>query len=116
MSSAVTELQKRLRTFVAARDWAQFHSPKNLAIGLATEAAEILEVFLWMTEAESSNLSADKLARLKEEIGDVQLYLLNLADKFSLNPLECASVKLETNELKYPADRVRGSAKKYNEY
>lgn len=112
----IQELQKRLRAFVAAREWEQFHSPKNLAGGLATEVAEILEIFLWLTEAESSQLSTDKIARLREEIGDVQLYLVNLADKFGLDPLECASAKLEANEAKYPAERVRGSAKKYNEY
>lgn len=114
--TSVPELQERLRAFVAAREWEQFHSPKNLAAGLATEAAELLEIFLWLTEAESSRLGADKLARLRDEIGDVQLYLVNLADKFALDPLECASVKLEANEAKYPAERVRGSAKKYNEY
>lgn len=114
--SSLQELRENLRAFVAARDWAQFHSPKNLAAGLATEAAEILEIFLWLTEAESSQLSADKMARLKDEIGDVQLYLVNLADKFSLDPLECASAKLAANEIKYPAERVRGSSKKYNEY
>jgi NTP pyrophosphatase (non-canonical NTP hydrolase) len=114
--SSVPELQERLRAFVAARDWVKFHSPKNLAAGLATEAAEILEIFLWLTEAESSQLSSEKLASLKDEIGDVQLYLINLADKFSLDPLECASEKLKANESKYPADLVRGNAKKYNEY
>lgn len=114
--SSVPELQESLRAFVAARDWTQFHSPKNLAAGLATEAAEILEIFLWLTEAESSQLSVDKLARLRDEIGDVQLYLINLADKFALDPLECASAKLKVNEVKYPVERVRGSAKKYNEY
>lgn len=114
--TTVPELQEKLRAFVAARDWAQFHSPKNLAGGLATEAAEILEIFLWLTEAESSQLSADKLASLRDEIGDVQLYLVNLADKFALDPLDCALAKLAANEAKYPVERVRGSARKYNEY
>jgi len=114
--TSVSELRERLRAFVAARDWAKFHSPKNLAAGLSTEAAEILEIFLWLTEVESSQLSTDKVACLRDEIGDVQLYLINLADKFSLDPLECAMAKLEKNETKYPAERVRGSAKKYNEY
>jgi len=114
--TSVQELQEKLRAFVAARDWAQFHSPKNLAAGLAVEASEVLEIFLWLTEAESSQLSAEKLAHLRDEIGDVQLYLINLAEKFQLDPLSCALAKLEANDLKYPAERVHGSAKKYNEY
>jgi len=109
-------LKERLRAFNAERDWEKFHSPKNLASGLATEAAEVLEIFLWLTEIESVSLSESQLSRLREEIGDVQLYLINLADKFSLDPLECAARKLNLNAEKYPADRVRGSAKKYNEY
>lgn len=112
----VQELKERLRSFAEERDWVKFHSPKNLASGLATEVAEVLEIFLWLTEEESANLSEQKLARLREEIGDVQLYLINLADKFSLDPLECASEKLDKNAEKYPAERVRGSARKYNEY
>lgn len=110
------EVLNRLNAFVAERDWEQFHSPKNLAAGLAIEASELLEVFLWVGEEESRKLDEPRLARLREEIGDVQLYLVNLAGKFGLDPLECASAKLDINELKYPADRVRGSARKYNDY
>jgi len=110
------EVLTRFRAFVAARDWEQFYSPKNLAAGLAIEAAEVQELFLWAGEAESRYLDEHKLARLREEIGDVQLFLLNLADKFGLDPLQCALAKLEKNAQKYPADRVRGSAKKYDEY
>ena len=110
------EVLNRLNAFVAERDWEKFHSPKNLAAGLAIEAAELLELFLWVGEEESRKLDEPHLARLREEIGDVQLYLINLAAKFDLDPLECASVKLDINKLKYPADQVRGSAKKYNDY
>jgi dCTP diphosphatase len=114
--NSLDDVRTLLRAFVAARDWEKFHSPKNLAAGLSTEAAEILEIFLWLTEAESRALPAEKRQRLKEEIGDVQLYLVNLADKFGLDPIECAIEKLRLNALKYPADRVRGSARKYDEY
>jgi dCTP diphosphatase len=110
------EILDRLNAFVAERDWEKFHSPKNLAAGLAIEASELLEVFLWVEEEESRQLDERRLARLREEIGDVQLYLVNLAGKFGLDPLECASAKLDINQLKYPADRVRGSARKYNDY
>jgi dCTP diphosphatase len=114
--ATVAALARALQAFAKERDWEQFHSPKNLASGLAIEAAELLEVFLWLTEDESHRLDERQLARLREEIGDVQLYLINLADKFGLNPVDCAAEKLELNCQKYPADRVRGSAKKYDEY
>lgn len=110
--TTTAQIMERLRAFVSARDWGQFHSPKNLAAGLAIEAAEVLEVFLWIGDAESTQLDDQKLARLREEIGDVQIYLVNLADKFGLDPLDCALMKLSLNERKYPADLVRGQRKK----
>ena len=109
------ELLARLRAFVMERDWQKFHSPKNLAAGLAVEAAEIQEIFLWSTDAQSRQLEATKLAHLCEEIGDVQLCLLNLADQFGLDPLVCAAQKLSLNERKYPAERFKGNSKKYDE-
>jgi dCTP diphosphatase len=109
-------LIQQIRSFNKERDWERFHSPKNLAAGLAVEAAELLEIFLWLSEDESRALGAEPLDQLREEIGDVQIYLLNLADKFGLDPLECAAQKLETNRSKYPADKVRGSARKSTEY
>jgi dCTP diphosphatase len=115
-TSTATDLHDRLRQFVAEREWGKFHSPKNLAAGLTVEAAELLEIFQWLTEDESRQLGARQLARLREEIGDVQLYLLNLADQFGLDPMACAAEKLEANRAKYPAERVRGSARKYDEY
>lgn len=109
------DLLKRLRSFVAARDWEKFHTPKNLAAGLAIEAAEVQELFLWLGEEESRALDSAHLIRLREEIGDVQLFLFNLADKFGLDPLDCALAKLAVNEGKYPPERARGNAKKYDQ-
>ena len=109
-------LREAIRDFARERDWEQYHSPKNLAIGLTIEAAELLELFLWRPEAESGRLSPAELGRLQEEIGDVMIHLVNLADKFRLDPLECAHEKLDLNRRKYPADIVRGSPKKYSEY
>jgi len=109
-------LIQQIRAFNRERDWERFHSPKNLATGLAVEAAELLEIFTWLDDDQSRELSAARLAQLRDEIGDVQIYLLNLADKFGLDPLDCAAEKLETNRSKYPAAQVRGSAKKYTEY
>ena len=109
------DLRDRLREFSRARDWDQFHSPKNLAIALAGEAAEVLEVFKWLTEEQSRSLDAKAHAAVTEEIGDVLLYLVRLADKLGIDPLAAARGKLAENERKYPADKARGNAKKYTE-
>jgi len=114
--ATIEELQNRIREFNHARDWEQFHSPKNLAIGLSVECSELLDIFKWLTEEQSVSLDEKQLTNLKEEIGDVLIYILSLASKFGLDPLQCASDKLDLNDKKYPADRVRGSARKYNEY
>lgn len=110
------DLIQKLRDFVRERDWEQFHSPKNLAMALSVEVAEIVEMFQWMTEEQSRNLSPEKLSELKKEIGDVMIYLANLADKFRINPVEAANEKIEINNRKYPADKVKGKSQKYNEY
>jgi dCTP diphosphatase len=108
-------LAAELRTFAAERNWDQFHSPKNLAMALAVEVAELMEHFQWLTEDQSSSLPPEKLQQVRDEIGDVMIYLTRLADKLGANPVEAAFEKLEVNRAKYPADKVRGSAKKYNE-
>lgn len=110
------ELIEKLRIFAKERDWEKFHSPKNLAMALSVEASEIVELFQWLTEEESYNLPPERLQRLNEEIGDVMIYLTKLSDKFGIDPVEAAKKKIEINEKKYPADVVRGKAKKYSEY
>ncbi len=110
------ELTKKLRVFAKKRDWDRFHSPKNLAMALSVEVAEIVELFQWMTEKQSKNLSKEKIEELKEEIGDVMIYLAKLADKFGIDVIDAAEKKLRINEKKYPAKAVRGKSKKYNEY
>lgn len=110
------ELRDRLRKFVAERDWDQFHSPKNLAMALSVEAAELVEHFQWLTEADSQRLTPEKLAEVRDEMADVLVYLVRLADKLDVDLLAAAAAKIEKNTLKYPADRVRGSMKKYSEY
>jgi NTP pyrophosphatase (non-canonical NTP hydrolase) len=109
-------LKKRLREFARERDWEQYHSPKNLAMALSVEVAEIVELFQWLSEEESKTLGADKRAELEEEIGDVLIYLVNLADKFEIDPLHAAMEKLEKNAKKYPAQTVKGKSLKYTEY
>jgi NTP pyrophosphatase (non-canonical NTP hydrolase) len=97
------------------RNWDQFHSPKNLAIALSVEAAELLERFQWMPEAGSAAMSPDQLAKVQEEAADVLLYLIRLADKLDINLLAAAASKIELNGAKYPVEKARGSSKKYTE-
>ncbi len=110
------ELFEELRCFARERDWEQFHSAKNLAMALSVEVAEIVELFQWLTEADSSSLNAEKQAELREEIGDVMIYLANLADKFAIDPIEAARDKLEKNKKKYPVHLVKGKSHKYTDY
>jgi NTP pyrophosphatase (non-canonical NTP hydrolase) len=110
------ELRDRLRAFAAARDWDQFHSPKNLAMALIAEAAELVEHFQWLTEAQSRDLPADKRAQVADELADILVYLVRIADKLDIDLLTAATAKMDRNEVKYPAAKVKGSARKYTEY
>jgi dCTP diphosphatase len=113
---SLEDLRKAIGDFIRQRDWEQFHSPKNLAMALSVEASEIVEHFQWLTEEQSKNLPPEKLAELREEIGDVMIYLTELAEKLGIDPVEAAKAKLEINKQKYPADLVKGRASKYTEY
>jgi NTP pyrophosphatase (non-canonical NTP hydrolase) len=108
-------LRERLREFAAAREWDQFHSPKNLAMALAAEAGELLEIFQWLTEEQSRSLEPKAQAAATEEIADVLLYLVRLGDQLGIDPVAAAHRKLVENDRKYPADKARGNAKKYTE-
>ncbi|WP_435627265.1 nucleotide pyrophosphohydrolase [Candidatus Ferrigenium straubiae] len=110
--SNLTMLRDRLRTFAAERDWEQFHSPKNLSMALMVEAAELMEHFQWLTEAQSAELPAEDRQAVGEELADILLYLVRLSDRLGVDLHEAALHKLEKNAVKYPAEQVRGSAKK----
>ena len=110
------DLRSAISAFIQERDWEQFHSPKNLAMALSVEVAEIVEHFQWLTEEGSKNLPPEKLAEVREEIGDVMIYLTELADKLGIDPVEAAKSKVTINGQKYPADLVKGKASKYTEY
>ena len=116
MSDPVTDLIVRLRDFAAERDWDQFHTPKNLVMSLAVEVSELMEPFQWLTADESAQLSPAKLALVKDEVGDVFYYLLRICDKLGIDPVQAAHDKLAKSAAKYPAERVRGKALKYDEY
>ena len=116
MRMDLEELKSRIRAFAKARDWEKFHTPKNLAMALVVESAELLENFQWLTEDESQSLSVDKRQAISHEMADVMIYLARLADIMDIDLDESINEKLAINEAKYPADQVRGSAKKYTEY
>jgi dCTP diphosphatase len=110
------ELIRKLREFASERDWEQFHSPKNLSMALAVEVAEIIEHFQWLTQEQSRRLDPEVLNKVREEIGDVQIYLARLADQLGISPLEAALEKLEINRKKYPPDKARGKATKSTDF
>lgn len=109
------ELKQRLREFARERDWEQYHSPKNLASALIVEAAELLEHFQWLTQVQSRALDADRREQVAQELADVLIYLVRLADRLEIDLLAAAERKMALNAVKYPADRVRGSARKYDD-
>ncbi|MBA2883213.1 NTP pyrophosphatase (non-canonical NTP hydrolase) [Desulfosalsimonas propionicica] len=109
-------LKQKLREFAKARDWEQFHSPKNLVMALNVEVAELMEHFQWLTQDRSRNLDVETRKKVRQEIGDVMVYLVRLADELGVDPVAAAEEKISVNEAKYPAEKVRGSSRKYNEY
>ena len=109
------DLKQKLREFAQDRDWDQFHSPKNLAMALSVEVAELVEHFQWITQAQSYITDPENLEEIGQEIGDILIYLVRLSDKLGIDPLQVARDKIPINHSKYPADAVQGSARKYNE-
>jgi len=109
-------LIKKIRSFNEEREWEQYHSPKNLSMAFSVEVAEIAEHFQWLTDEQSHNLSDEKAAQIKDEIGDAMILLLNLSDKLGVDPIAAAEQKLEKNRQKYPVEKARGNAKKYKEH
>lgn len=116
MSDSFNQLRNAMEHFANERDWDQFHSPKNLAMALTVEAAELQECFQWLTETQSRDMDEQQLAAVRDEIADIQLYLVRLADKLDVDIEAACWAKIRKNAEKYPADQVRGSAKKYTYY
>jgi NTP pyrophosphatase (non-canonical NTP hydrolase) len=110
------ELKERVRDFVAERDWDRFHSPKNLTMALSVEASELVELFQWLTEEQSAAPDEKLRRRAAEELADVLWFLVRIADRLEIDLLEAAESKFARNAEKYPAGRVRGQARKYDEY
>ena len=108
-------LRDALRAFAAARDWERFHAPKNLAMALSVEAAELLEVFQWMSDADSRDLDPAAREAASQEIADVLLYLIQLSDALGVDPIAAAERKLVVNAEKYPVEKARGTSRKSTE-
>ena len=109
-------LKLKLKEFAKIRDWEQFHSPKNLSMALSVEVAELVEHFQWVTEEQSTQLDPKKHAAVAFEMADIFIFLLRLSDQLGIDLMEVTQRKIKLNEQRYPADKVKGSSKRYNEY
>lgn len=115
MNDPLLDLRDALRAFAAERDWDQFHSPRNLATALAVEAAELLEPFQWLTDEQSRQLPPETRRAVEEELADVLLYLVRLADQLGVDLAAAAKAKMQRNAARYPVDKARGTSRKYTE-
>ena len=115
-TDSLEQLRVRLAKFAADRDWDQFHSPKNLSMALIGEAAELTEHFQWLTEEQSKSLDPVKHQEVAEELADILIYLIRTADKLGVDLVESVWHKIEKNEKRYPAEKVRGDARRASEY
>ena len=113
-TTTVAQLRRRVARFVTARDWAQFHTPRNLSEAISIEAAELMEHFQWLTEAQSAAAMEDEAERkaVAEELADVLIYALSLANALGVDVSQAVMDKLERNEHRFPVDRWRGRARK----
>jgi NTP pyrophosphatase (non-canonical NTP hydrolase) len=109
----MNNLLDTIRAFNQERDWEQFHSPKNLSMALSVEVAEVVEHFQWLDQDQSKSISPSKKEEIKDEIGDILIYLVNLADKLGIDPVQAAVDKIEKNRKNYPVELSRGNAVKY---
>lgn len=114
--SDLARLRGVVRQFAEERDWDQFHTPKNLSAALCVEAAELLEHFQWLERGDAAELGPHKLGQVRHEMADVLVYLIRLADKLDVDLHAAVLEKMVLNRAKYPADKVRGDARKYSEY
>lgn len=116
MADSLNELKQKLQQFVDERDWTQFHSPKNLAMAMIVEAAELVEHFQWNTEAESRELTCEKREQVGHELADTFVYLLRIAQVLDIDLIEVSNKKIALNALKYPTEKARGKNNKYTDY
>jgi NTP pyrophosphatase (non-canonical NTP hydrolase) len=115
MANPIDELTIALRDFARERNWEQFHTPKNLAIALMVEAAEVAEHFQWSPPEAGDSLTPDKRQAIAMEIGDTLLYLARLADVLGIDMIEAATAKMRINAERYPVDKSFGRSARYDE-
>ena len=115
-SDSLEQLRRQLAAFADERDWQQFHSPKNLCMALIAEAAELVEHFQWLTEKQSWQLEPDKKTAVSLELADILIYLVRTADQLDIDLIASALDKIKINEQRYPVDKVRGKARRAEEY
>jgi NTP pyrophosphatase (non-canonical NTP hydrolase) len=113
---SLEQLRQRIAAFATARDWDQFHSPKNLSMALIAEAAELVEHFQWLTEEESQRLPPERLEQVSEELADILIYLVRTADRLDLDLVDAARRKMLKNEARYPVEKAKGNARRASEY
>lgn len=111
----IQEITARIREFRDARDWKQFHNPKEMAVAIAVEAGELLEHFTWKTPEQSEQCARERRDQIAEEMADVAILLFEMADNVGINLAEAIDAKLAKNAAKYPVETARGSNRKYNE-
>ncbi len=116
MTDSLQDLRTRVHQFVAERDWAQFHTPKNLAMAMIVEAAELVEQFQWDTPQQSQQLSPEKRKAVSHELADTFVYLLRIAEVLEIDLIEATNQKIDLNALKYPVEKAKGSNAKYTKY
>ena len=114
MPKDLEAIKHQLREFAKERDWDQFHSPKNFSMALIVECAELVEHFQWLTDEQSKNLSAETLDEVSLEMADIMVYLIRLADKLDVDLLQSVERKIKLNAIKYPIEKSKGIADKYN--
>jgi len=115
MNNTIESLTSEIRAFRDARDWMQFHAPKELAVAIAAESGELLQHFVWQSTEQSEQRARERRDEVGSEIADVALLLFELADNLDINLADAMRAKLAKNELRYPVAKARGSNKKYNE-
>ncbi len=116
MALSFYELNRKLAEFAQVRDWEQFHSPKNLSMALVAEVAELIEHFQWLSEKDSESLPPEKLEEVRMELADIQIYLMRIAERLGVDLLAATEEKIRINELRYPVEKVKGSAKRASDY
>jgi NTP pyrophosphatase (non-canonical NTP hydrolase) len=113
---SLDDLNEKLLAFARERDWEQFHSPKNLSMALAGEAGELIEHFQWLSEEASADLDVEKKDQVALEMADILIYLIRLSERLGIDLVDAAYRKMAMNQARYPSERVRGDARRAEEY